>query len=117
MVTVNQGDEPRRVRLPCEWESLPNTPAGPVRFCRRFHTPTGLSEASRLYVETTAALQSARCDGLELAVAASPSADGTVRYVFKRLADGAHELELIVTGPPGLVDPVYLVIEESSGIE
>lgn len=117
MMSVDPGDEPRRVRLPCDWESLPNIPTGPVRFRRRFHTPTGLTEADRLFVETTAVMQSVSCDGVELAVVTSNSADRIVRYAVNRLASGSHVLEVIVTGPPGLVDPVFLVIEESRRIE
>lgn len=107
LVTTGTTASRTRVNMPCSWADLPIPEDAEAIFRRSFHAPTGLSDQHRVFLELPVKAVQVCIDGQPV------ESDGDdLRFEISAHLNGFHLLEIRLAGPPGLEEPVWLVIEE-----
>jgi hypothetical protein len=98
---------PHRIRLRGPWEY--DAPAG--RYARRFHRPSGLTAASRVWLVIDEAESGARVDlnGQVLGEVTAPTA---TRFEVTPHLKPQNLISIVVSGPGEFMGQVFLEIEE-----
>lgn len=115
--------EPRRVKMPADWQSIFGNRAGTAIFSRRFHKPTGLEATDSVWLlfDGIGGTASVRLNGDELAeeTCPAPAANSVaISFDITGRMNAANDIEVALTFDPatqsnvpgGLWGPVLIVI-------
>lgn len=107
LIWGENGSNRARIQLPSDASAIPDGAIGDVVYRRAFHAPTGLSANTSVWLEFPIKPVDVRLDEQPCLIdATSQRCDLTGRL------SEFHMLAVSVRCPPGLTEPVWLVISE-----
>lgn len=98
-----------RVMLPIAWNDIPIQNAHRLVFRRTFHAPSGLDSHSVVGLELPVVPTAVRLDGKPLL-----HDEHQKLFDITSLQTNVHTLEVDIESEPGLSEPVWLIIDEST---
>jgi hypothetical protein len=102
---------PVRVHLPRDWEQVLAQGGETLRLSRRFHRPTGLSEASKVFITVPSAWSVASLTVTGVTISNPEVSDDVQRYEITEpiRSRESHELGIGLLTP--VTDPFFVAIE------